>query len=772
MAASPDNTLGAPTDGSLGQNVTFAFNTQAGVPQLQANDGTSIRAGVIGGASGESQTRGVGVQATANPTLDILGKVANGIIQPIIQQRKMEAYVTGMQRAMQGEAVTDIAKSEPWYSKLFGESDTVEGARAYSANTTAQTLAASMIDDMPNLRKMDGPTANAYFVKAIQGTQTGDPATDLATMQRITTAMPAVMRQQAKEHYGYKQEVATAAEDASFKSGADLMQKQGQALAGGYATQDDVDQARTAFIQQQVPAAGRDEKNWKEAQTNRYIEAAKAGKFFAVNAGAVPLAPGQPSVFDTLDSDQRTKIMAAQEAGETKMRSKYSQLWSDPMAHIMAAREKPDQGSSADDIAAQIDKMNLDYRNQTGSQRDFIDPKERSAYIAGTSVAISNMLDKQATLAAQNDAKNGNAVQKTATINKAIDEGWTNLLTSNKGYSAEDVGQVAFPRWQASDDAGKLAMVNKLYNDGAVIKPIAEQLQANVRNSLNSQNATGAAIKVFQDYDAMVGNTPQGQMTADAYYGSDLSGKLSAFAQARKNGSPEDGAYRTIFVDGKVKLPSPADVKTGVGILNSQINDWLPQFAGGMKWQPGQAQMLANHIGNQASEFGQNGDVKNGWKRALINSQSNGTEILGGYWWQNSPAQTPLKHYLETTALSGDQGVAMGDADHVFQDGVNNLVKSVGVNPDTVSVIRMDDKAGVPMFHVQAVKDGQATSSLLNANDLIKNAQEWRAEHRAQAAEGVAQSAVNYAIPGNSTEAQITHRPNLVGPDPRANAPQ
>ena len=86
-----------------------------------------------------------------------------------------------------------------------------------------------------------------------------DTATDLAIMQSMTRALPGLMRRQAKEHYGYKQEQATAAEDASFKSGADLIQKQGEALAGcARGPRTDIESpAACEWLKRQTKVAGR-----------------------------------------------------------------------------------------------------------------------------------------------------------------------------------------------------------------------------------------------------------------------------------------------------------------------------------------------------------------------------------------------------------------------------------------------------------------------------------------------------------------------------------
>lgn len=747
MPQPSDNTLGAPTEG-LGQNVTFAYSNEQGIPQLEGGDPGRIRAGVIGGPVGVGGTKAQGVQAAPNPTLDVLLKVGESILKPVLEKRKTEAYVSGMQRAMQGEAVTEIANSQPWYSKLFGEgTDVIEGARAYTGNTVAQTTVAAMEDKMPSIRQMDGPTAQKFFVDSINGAKTGDPATDLAVMQSLTRALPQFMRRQAKEHYAWKQERATAAEDASFKSGADNLQKIGATLGqdGSTTTQADVDAATLQFVQNQVPAAGRDEENWKKGQTARYIEAAKNGQFHAVYAGMRPVKEGAPSVFDTLDADQRARITSAVEAGEGKLRNKYSMAWSDQLATVEASSKLPPTGTTTRDLAAQIDAMNTKFQKETGSKAPFILPRERAAYLSGSTVAIQREYAQQAKddlirqekLAAEGN-KAAAAQLDDQRYDDAISKGRVGTLVAAPGYSTEKANVRVIDTFrnlktpEAQDDL--LVRMVGTYKDGVqvgdgfVSEPIAKQKQANFNSALSAGAFTDQTKAVIEDAARL---RARDMTTFDKYYG-DLAPKIDGYLTDVQNGSVAEGAFVRRFIDTKKKRLDDKDMKAGIAAVTSEYNSFgsgvTTVLGFGKKLQPGQARQLASAIGDTASAFSDvDGDVKGGFVRAMKSRPD--IEVQGGYVFRNAKNQTRLDHYLNSTVgPGGSRPVASDDIDHAFKGAVDYLLYGEGDTSGVLAskatdvlVYRLpDDKTGVPQFTLAANVDGDIKRAHLSAKDIYK----------------------------------------------------
>lgn len=742
MAANPsDNNLGAPTEG-LGQNVTFAFNSNVGSPQLEAGDPGTIRAGVIGGPAGVGATRAQGVQAPqGNPTLDALLKVGGSLLAPVIQKKKEEAFIGGMQRAMQGEAVTDIVRNEPWYSKVFGfGADTIEGARAYSGNAIANTTVNSMVDKMPELRTMDGPTAQAFYVKSIEQAKTGDTATDFAVMQSMQRALPGLMRQQAKEHFAYKQERATAAEDASFKSGAAALQGQGTALAKGFITPEEFAVQQSQFVRSQVPAAGRDMKNWQEGQADRYVQAAASGNFHVVNAGKTPLEKDAPAVYDLLTNDQQRRIDSALEAGENKMRTRYSIAWSDDLAKIEASSKLPPTGTTTNDLASTIDTLNSRYQKETGSNQPFILPRERAAYLSGSSVAIQReyaLQGKEAAARAEKLAEAGLKEQAAAQMDyqydDAIVKGRVGTLIANPKFSAEaaNVRVVkAFTSAPTPDDQDNLLvrMMGKYVNgvqvgDGFVSEPIAKQKQANFNSALSAGALTDQTRAVIEDAGRL---HDKDQTTFDKYYG-DLAPKISAYLNDVKYGAVPEGAFIDRFVNGKRKRLDDKELQAGIAAVSSEYESSIP-FVGN-RFAPGQARHLASALGDTASAFADssNGDIKAGFVRAM--KARSDVEVQGGYVFRNTKGQVPLAHYLNSTVgPAGERPIAGDKTDDAFKNAVESLLygngKESGVlakKASDVLVYRLpDDEAGVPQFTLAALVDGEMKRAHLSAKDVYR----------------------------------------------------
>jgi len=80
-----------------------------------------------------------------------------------------------------------------------------------------------------------------------------------------------------------------------------------------------------------------------------------------------------------------------------------------------------------------------------------------------------------------------------------------------------------------------------------------------------------------------------------------------------------------------------------------------------------------------------------------------------------------------------------------------------------LAIIRLADKAGVPMFHVQAVKDGHVADALLNGNDILSLGQTQRKEDKAASDKVKADLGNGFVQPESTTAARIAHLPNIVG---------
>ena len=127
---------------------TFTFAPPA-TPQAQGSNAVMAKAGY-------QTVQSVGGLSTYNEqgdkTAAALFGFAETMLKPVAQEVAARKFLEGQQRAASGEALTQIVNEQPWYSKIFGPSSAVEGARQYSLDAQAAKFDAAVQNAMPSLR--------------------------------------------------------------------------------------------------------------------------------------------------------------------------------------------------------------------------------------------------------------------------------------------------------------------------------------------------------------------------------------------------------------------------------------------------------------------------------------------------------------------------------------------------------------------------------------------------------------------------------------------
>jgi hypothetical protein len=730
-----DNTLGAPTEG-LGQTVTFAFGTPGGVPQLSLADPGNIRTGVTGGPVNVGGTTPTGVSgAKEDRTMEFISAIADPIVKAQMEKKKAEAFVVGMQRAAAGEAVADIAAEQPWYAKLYGDSDVVEGARVYASQTIAQTAAAEMEDQMPMLRELNPQQAQKFFIDSVNSKLTGHAATDASVMQSMSRVLPGVMRRQTKEHYGFLQENATKQETAAFRSGAKNLQAKAQALGDDYRTSDEFKTDTQMFLESVMPAQGRDLDSYKKSMTGNLRTWAQEGSFHALNAVK------DSGFFEVLDPDQVVAVEKAWEQGEANLRNKYSFDWNDKLTSIRMASDNPVVGSTPRDIAKEVDGLNNQYSLKTGSRQGLITPEMRTALISGSARQIQSEIEKQANRSAAAAAKldtEGKKAEaeamKTNEIMNAFSNGNLAILNTNPGYGKTEIDSRVFNPWKSMTPANqvKALVANDTQGGTYIIEPVQRVFEASVNAVLNSETFTPQAQETFARYKMLREANPH---TAAAYYGEHAK-RLEGLYNDIQMGMAPEGAFRARFTGPAARADFTKDqMAQSLKVIGENQNWFMRLFTGTQKMGPGQQRRIANEISEETKQwYGQNGDMKLATELALKAAKRNGLEVMGGFAWKNDKNQQSLESFLmkahptiESAALGTDK------INEEFYHTVNDkLYGKSGVLTDTASdvgIFRMADKAGVPQFRVQAVSsDGTITDTTVSGTDVFINSMKRKQE--------------------------------------------
>lgn len=753
-----DNTLGAPTEG-LGQKVTFAFDpASGGVPQLDLGGNSDIHAGLKGNlGTSMGVVQGQGVQAPPNPTLDILTKFGDAILRPKIEQAKQDAFFTGMQRAMQGEAVADIAKDQPWYSTIFGESDVVEGARAYKGSTVASTTVTALEEQMPELRKLGPAEVQKRFHATVQGAMTGDRPTDAAVLRSLTSQLPSLMRRQAKEHYGWLQENAAEQESSAFKAGASRLQAAGKGLADRVTTPDEFDAITADFVRSVAPAMGRDEKNYKESMKDNLVSWAKGGQFHALNALK------KSGFLEVLTTDQQEAVAAAEKAGNAKLRAEYNVRWNDQWIAIRQAAEMPPEGTSMNDLKATIDAANEKYMAETGSSEGWLSPSERAAYISHNGIVIAKEVNRQADRAmaeAERLRAAGNKVEAGQGEERMVVHMATNgqlgALASNKGWSNDKIDSLWMPQWlkmsgdQPSGHLSKEQIQNLVSNAGTnyKIKPVEDYLVGQVTAALSAGELTKEVETVFKNYAALQGASPA---TADMYYGKYASQMAGYLNSTLRNGASPLGAFNEWFLAPKKRATlDKKEMEQAVAVIGEDTGWFHRTFMGASKIKPGSARRMAIEMADGIEEFTPaTGSVADATKRVMKSRIGRDFEMLGGYFMPIMKGQSSLKDFLLKASPGGDKAVPDDKLNEVFEGAVKELLyggESTGILPDEASDIfvgRLPDAHGVPLLRIQSIVDGKAYNAVLSGADVFNYHEQFK-KRKANSTMGISNDSLRF----------------------------
>lgn len=714
--AQEENGLGAPTEG-LGQTVTFDYKLDtAGIPVLQGSSPMLVRGGVRGGdvrtavdPGGRAPTSG-GFGAVA---MDLIG-MAGGIARPIVDQKRKEAYVGGMVRAAQGEAVTDIVNEQPWYANIFGQTDAVEGARAYTAQAKMADLAGALEDGSETTRSMDPMAATKFYQGQLQSAMTGDAATDAATMQAYGRMMPAVMRKQAKDHLAWKQERAVVAEEAAFSAGVDLLQRQGTALGQGKITPDEFAVAKSQFVFDIAPPAGINADRWMKSRVNGVKAALAKGQLHAVNAME------ETGMIAALPAAYQDDIAKARKSAEGTLESQGKE-WAYPQLMDFNKRASVGDVPDASSVSTVLNHLNNEWARRTGSKTPLfaaeeINRKEVDVYgimVRKEAAAIKARQDNEK--AARTEADKLEARRQTV---QAVASGLVGSGMLPSGATDSDKEDALQHIRETIPEAKRLPVYRQMFyaSGGMVDKVVANTNKVQIESALMSKNPDTfqGAYQRWAQFNAVDPNM------AAAYTGDDkLARRMETYHRMTNGGGYNQGAFDVAF-NSNFAPSSPSSKEAGARVkaVADKFSYFVPSWMGdggsdatvktadGIKgvateridMPTAQAERMAQAYQHDISAWAAtNMDQKAATDRALSLARARGEySTIGGFFIRNQGAVgDSIEQHLVNKGLPTNR---VGSS---FKDAMFEALDEIGVDDkDSAHIIRTPDKNGELYFTV------------------------------------------------------------------------
>lgn len=711
---------------------TFAFAPPA-TPQAEASRVVMAKAGYetaqsVGGLNEYSDK---GTDATA----DAVFKFAAATLKPYADKLAAEKFLEGQQRAASGEALTEIVESQPWYSRIFGPSSAVEGARQYTLDAKSAEFDAEVQRRMPELKEMPPDKLPGVILELGKSFQTGDPQVDAAMGMRLTKVLPNLIKLQTREFYKHQQEQA-------FKARFNAWQNLGTSLqvtsTNPMATEDDKLLRQEQMLSALVRPYGVDSDSHLASVGTFMATLAENGQFAALKT-----VQGS-GVMNELPPDKRLQL----EKQITAFKKQHARGAADDYAEQLTtiqAKAANNEYAGGKEVFEAFNAINADYTARTGNDEPVVHRAMMGSTALTARQAYLAYTKEQAEAAAK--VKEGQAragmvepMLLTTTYNKAAD------AMKAAGGKAADVEDAARGVWLklGGDPKKQAAWLLSVSADGGAIPSIKDDIQGmlgRIQDSKDQNFING--YRLYKEFLTQHPGDPASNKALTAYMSDREIARFSAFDQAL-GGQPVEVAGERAFALSRNVIVNPGHTFTkdedrgfdkwvdGDGIRGNKL--WAGVQVTNAGNEPGYldapppltptSKLVLKSMMQASWKAAQALDPNNPYQAAYTLATRNGLEVFGSYSWVNGAGRDSIESKL--TYASG-----MPFTKPMIANGLNNYmdtrIKAItDKKPDTVFLHRGADlKDGTPTFVFSVTVGGETKPEVMfTGKDLSAHIQQ------------------------------------------------
>lgn len=687
----------------------FSLNVPGAQEAAQAGQASApVRGGQRGG--GMAPTGNVVIPEAQDKTLQTLLRLGEGRLDKEVQRLQGEAYVQGAARAAEGVAMQEVLDEQPAWANVFGDSATVEGARAYSAQAAVEQWAVSVEADMPNLYKLASDEVPGVIMRGLSPMMTGDPSTDALIQQQAMKVLPGLVKQRTKGHIAYQQETALAERRKSFQAAGAFLES-GYKAKPGTISPEDMNQRKANLFKTLTPHEGANLESWNKDVLDFVGSTAAAGSWRTIQALR------DDGLLERLAPEEGARVESTIRQWADYHRANTDGDWYVRAGLIQAQMERNE--ITAVDGVAKLRALNGEFHEATGNPLALV-PEPKIG--ASVETAAKAMYAERQAEDARRRREAATAADKAAVAaernNMLVSAARMGMLHTVDATAEEKDNALSatFVQVASKDPNAAADLVARQWEFGKFAAPALQVMyQAGFRASLGSDTITPSFVKSYQDWRMLQFNqdgTPRrgGASAAGAYFGSDLDGMMSQFHQLTMQGTDirqmGESAYATIRnplkpyddKDGTVKRAIETRV---LGSLQSRFTS-LPD---------GALRAATSIVGRHMKNY-QHLPPQAAAEAALGAAVAGGMEIVGPATLQRLPGQRPMAEVLNLPATE------LGD---LLEDEMQDrLAQQKLGTPDYVVWTRQPDVAGKPQVQAHVYVGGKSALIQFNGADLTR----------------------------------------------------
>lgn len=684
--------------------------------EQSARPAQQLRGAVVGGGA-----RGpIAVNPNSNreaargdsSTLDALQAMGDALIRPAVERRQQEMFLEGARRQIEGEALADVVRDQPWYSRIFGPSATVQGARTLAQITKVEEFSTQLHADMPKLRALSSDEFQQELMHRIRNTTVGDSTADAAVQASLLENFGPLVRSHTNEHIAYVQEQMQEQFTGALMSHSRTAYMAVQGLVTGHMSEKDYQQVMGGIASALQPLEGQTSESYWASIEAATTEAAALGNFHFVNVV-------QDTLYEHMPADMRVKFLDERRKRENETISDLSAgEYALMIANVKAysAEGLVDAQSTWDNIQ----EVNRRFRAQTGIQRDIIDHTGAEGIITNNIRGIVKEQKAAAAAARTRAEKEQEHFTQVQTAQLAFLSGQLGSYIAQGGdrQLAQDAAFSTVMTLMEHDYDWASLVAEQVNQDGFVIDPLKNRMRYGVQASIGEEYSP-AFESSYQQWLQLY-NAPGGRSAAAAYLGDDIGGAMERYHIDRiaSGGDPTGPFVRNFAHHPTIRGADGAIAKEFAEYLRDNVTNpswWQRTFHNAVPLHPSSAELVATTTSPYAATLNLPLGTEERFNRSLALARPT-LDIAGEYAYRKPAGTASVKDYLGTDDVSA--GMA-------FTRSVNNRLRRIGVVNPKYARFTIDrvGRGEEPAWVIQVWSGGDFQSVTLTGEQLRKEFQ-------------------------------------------------
>lgn len=515
-------------------------------------------------ASGQARVQESLLGEVNNRNIEALSRLSASLGQKF-QEAQEDKFAEGYLRHMQGEAVADIAEENPFWG-IFGDGAAVRGARAAQVQNAGTSVLSWVQANQGSLIGMPADAQRKAVADYVQTLNTGDPQADMLIAQSAMKMFPAVMDNLTRASEGENQRQAALAQADVLEQHAQGLSYAADQVAKGQMAPEHYDALKAQFLQAAMPMPGQSPESYRASMQGNVLSLVRNGQFELANSVRSQVLDPMLTPDERFQLDQQMKQANATWLKDNPVSRDYTEFTGTLPSQINAGRY-----STEEQLLADIDRTNADFKAQTGALNPMINNEERAQYLARWQA----WKQQQDEANAKAEAKQNDEEVKRTIFMQGFAHGSPSTMTAS-GLDArqkaafEQTEAAKFltePGLQSASNLGKLAV------NGYTLAPLKEKLSGTLGvlkgGGIPREEDMQALQASFQKFQ----NTPYGLGAAEAYFGEDLPLVMEMAGLDMSDKANQQYFRERAQAQRNVLKPGPDTIKKANDLVDSEMTN-------------------------------------------------------------------------------------------------------------------------------------------------------------------------------------------------------